>query len=390
MPESTQHKLDRVRRPRVQITYDVETLGSIVKTELPFVVGIMADLSGNSLPNAVPNADQPTLKDRKFVEIDRDNFDTIMEKIDPKVKVGADTLHFKTLDDFSPINVLRNVPELKKLFDSRTRLSNLVAKLDGNVKLQEDFVASYNQLDESAKNALRTYIDALNPLAHPAARTPQVTNAIGEKDRISKSAVIIRRNEADSAEVTHFKITGITGGELFKTTDAAATSKINNDDFITVAEGEAGLWFKRDNVATSGSFQVQASTAAADTGLGGDTVKASIVNLRVPTVTPAVPAKVKKGEVNTGGLVITPAGDEAAAVTHFKITGITNGELFKDRDAKFRLNEGDFITAAEGANGLTFKPAGDTGGKFKVQASVSGTDNGLVGDIATAKIEGGK
>lgn len=171
MPESIQHKLDRVRRPRVQITYDVETLGSIVKTELPFVVGIMADLSGNSIEGRTPNPAQPLLKDRKFVEIDRDNFDAIMENVMPSVKLKAtgDELTFQKLSDFDPINVLRSVPALKAKFESRTRLSNLVAKLDGNVELQKDFVDAYNQLDDATKAAIKTYYDAANP---PIATTP--------------------------------------------------------------------------------------------------------------------------------------------------------------------------------------------------------------------------
>jgi type VI secretion system protein ImpB len=161
MPESIQHKLDRVRRPRVQITYDVETLGSIVKTELPFVVGIMADLSGNSIKGATPRADQPLLKDRKFVEIDRDNFDQIMEKLVPKVSVKGVDLEFKTLDDFNPINVLRNVPKLQSKFESRTRLSNLLAKLDGNPTLQKNLVKAIRDLigNTTDKQALQSYID---------------------------------------------------------------------------------------------------------------------------------------------------------------------------------------------------------------------------------------
>ena len=161
MPESTQHKLDRVRRPRVQITYDVETLGSIVKTELPFVVGIMADLSGyDKKLNRTPPADRPPLKERKFVEIDRDNFDQIMEKLTPQVKVNGDDLSFKTLEDFNPINVLRNVPELRKKFESRTRLSNLLAKLDGNPTLQKSLVDAIRNLStvKEHRDALQTYI----------------------------------------------------------------------------------------------------------------------------------------------------------------------------------------------------------------------------------------
>jgi len=180
MPESIQHKLDRVRRPRVQITYDVETLGSIVKTELPFVVGIMADLSGNSIAGRTPNPAQPLLKDRKFVEIDRDNFDAIMENVAPSVKLKStgDEVAFKKLSDFDPINVLRSVPALKAKFETRTRLSNLVAKLDGNVELQKNFVEAYNQLDDATKAAIKTYYDAANP---PVVTTPGDKTATDDK-----------------------------------------------------------------------------------------------------------------------------------------------------------------------------------------------------------------
>jgi type VI secretion system protein ImpB len=179
MPESTQHKLDRVRPPRVQITYDVETLGSIVKTELPFVVGIMADLQGNGLTNPVRAPDAlPPLKDRKYVEIDRDNFDTIMEKIQPQVRLTSgfsDVLTFTKLEDFNPINVLRQVDDLKKNFESRTRLSNLVAKLDGNLKLQKSFLAA---LDDPNKQALEAYIKVMDgQTADTTASDSQTTNA---------------------------------------------------------------------------------------------------------------------------------------------------------------------------------------------------------------------
>jgi type VI secretion system protein ImpB len=142
MPESTQHKLDRVRPPRVQITYDVEIGDAIVMKELPFVVGIMADLSGK------PAEPLPPLKERKYVEIDRDNFNDIMKAIGPRLALRVDNrltngdteggdkmnveLKFASLDDFSPLNVLKQVEALRKLFDARTRLADLLAKLDGN------------------------------------------------------------------------------------------------------------------------------------------------------------------------------------------------------------------------------------------------------------------
>jgi type VI secretion system protein ImpB len=140
MAESTQHKLDRVRPPRVQITYDVEIGGAIQKKELPLVVGIMSDLTGATI-NATP------LKDRKFVEIDRDNFNDVMKSIAPTVSVSVEsridktasslpvTLSFQTIEDFNPANLVEQVDGLRKLLASRRRLNDLLAKLDGNDEL---------------------------------------------------------------------------------------------------------------------------------------------------------------------------------------------------------------------------------------------------------------
>ena len=138
MPESTQHKLDRIRPPRVQITYDVEIGGAIQKKELPLVMGILADLSGK------PEQALPKLKDRKFVEIDRDNFNDILKSIVPRITCSVDNklskdggktsveLKFHHMDDFSPLNVVKQVESLRKLFEARQRLNDLLAKLDGN------------------------------------------------------------------------------------------------------------------------------------------------------------------------------------------------------------------------------------------------------------------
>lgn len=140
MAESTQHKLDRVRPPRVQITYDVEIGGAIQKKELPLVVGIMSDLTGATI-NAKP------LKDRKFVEIDRDNFNDVMKSMAPTVSVSVEnhidkkvsslpvTLSFQTIEDFNPANLVEQVDGLRKLLASRRRLNDLLAKLDGNDEL---------------------------------------------------------------------------------------------------------------------------------------------------------------------------------------------------------------------------------------------------------------
>jgi type VI secretion system protein ImpB len=142
MAESTQHKLSRVRPPRVQITYDVEVGNAIEMRELPFVLGIIADLSG------APAIPLPKLKERKFVEIDRDNFNDILSSIRPRLALrvpntvlgdGSETnveLTFSSMDDFLPVNVVKNVPTLSALYDIRSHLKDMLTKLDGNDELE--------------------------------------------------------------------------------------------------------------------------------------------------------------------------------------------------------------------------------------------------------------
>jgi type VI secretion system protein ImpB len=140
--ESLQHKLDRVRPPRVQITYDVEIGGAIELKELPFVVGVLGDFAGN------PEEPLPGLKQRKFVEIDRDNFNQVMAGMRPRIsyavenklqndgtRLGLD-LRFNSIEDFDPDNVVQQVEPLRKLVEARRRLSDLRSKMDGNEKLE--------------------------------------------------------------------------------------------------------------------------------------------------------------------------------------------------------------------------------------------------------------
>lgn len=139
--ESTQKKLGRVRPPRVHITYDVETGGAIEKRELPFVVGVLADLSGN------PDKPLPAIKDRKFVDIDRDNVDQVMAKIEPRLTFKVENrlseddtmipveLRFKKMDDFAPAAVAEQITPLRKLMERRRSLANLRSSLMGNEKL---------------------------------------------------------------------------------------------------------------------------------------------------------------------------------------------------------------------------------------------------------------
>ncbi len=157
--QSAQHKLDRVRPPRVQITYDVEIGGAIELKELPFVVGVLGDFTGN------PVQPLPRLKERKFVEVNPDNFDSVLEGMKPhlsfavenKLSEDADApqlkvdLNFKKMDDFEPGNVAKQVKPLKELLDLRTRLADLRGTLQGNDKLEElllEAVGNTEKLDK--------------------------------------------------------------------------------------------------------------------------------------------------------------------------------------------------------------------------------------------------
>jgi len=156
MAESTQHKLSRIRPPRVQITYDVETGGAIQMKELPFVAGILADLSGK------PAEALPKVKDRKFIEIDRDNFNEVMASSAPRLTLRVDNklqndgskmnveLHFNNMEDFNPLNIVKQVEPMRKLLEARQRLTDLLQKLDGNDKLDvllQDVLANTDNLN---------------------------------------------------------------------------------------------------------------------------------------------------------------------------------------------------------------------------------------------------
>ncbi|EOX9049934.1 type VI secretion system contractile sheath small subunit [Pseudomonas aeruginosa] len=157
MAESTQHKLDRVRPPRVQITYDVEIGNAIEKKELPLVVGILADLSGK------PDTPPAKLVERRFVDIDRDNFNEILSSISPRATLQVDNtisgdnsklnveLRFNHIEDFDPVNLVKQVVPLRRLFEARQRLRDLLTKLDGNDDLDQllqDVVANTEGLQE--------------------------------------------------------------------------------------------------------------------------------------------------------------------------------------------------------------------------------------------------
>jgi type VI secretion system protein ImpB len=140
--ESIQHKIDRIRPPRVQITYDVEVGGALELKELPFVVGVLGDFVGK------PEEALPGVKQRKFIEVDRDNFDQVLAGMKPRLafttenklqddgsKMGVE-LKFNSMEDFEPDQIVQQVEPLRKLVDARQKLSDLLSKMDGNDKLE--------------------------------------------------------------------------------------------------------------------------------------------------------------------------------------------------------------------------------------------------------------
>ena len=157
MSGSSQKFIARNRAPRVQIEYDVELYGAEKKMQLPFVMGVMSDLAGKS------EVEQPAVADRKFLEIDVDNFDDRMKSMAPRVAFTvpntltgegnmAVDITFESMDDFSPAAIAAKVEPLKELLDARTQLSNLMTYMDGKTGA-EDLISRIMQ-DPSLLKAL--------------------------------------------------------------------------------------------------------------------------------------------------------------------------------------------------------------------------------------------
>ena len=154
--ESIQKRLEKIRPPRVQLTYDVEKGDAIEQKEIPFVVGVLGDFSGQ------PDQPLPRIKDRKFVNVDLDNFDEVMVGMPPRAAYRAQNtltgdgeiaveMTFKSIDDFRPEAVVQQVEPLRKLLEARTKLADLRNKVAGNEKLEDllnDVLANTEQLKQ--------------------------------------------------------------------------------------------------------------------------------------------------------------------------------------------------------------------------------------------------
>ena len=154
--DSVHDKLKKVRKPRVHITYDVETEGAVEVKELPFVVGVMGDFSGDPTEPLAP------LKDRKFIQIDRDNFDQVIRRMAPGLQYRVEntlandgsemavSLKFESIEDFEPGRVIDQVAPLKRLLETRNKLRDLMTKADGSEQLEgllESILKDQSQLD---------------------------------------------------------------------------------------------------------------------------------------------------------------------------------------------------------------------------------------------------
>jgi hypothetical protein len=235
----------------------------------------------------------------------------------------------------------------------------------------------------------KSITESLNITVTPVADTPSVTNATTNEDTQSVSGLVLERNAADGAEVTYFKITNIDHVTLYQND---GVTQITNNQFITYAEGHAGLKFTPNanlySPTSSFGFEVQASlnNSGPGGGIGGNPVKA-IITVNPVADTPSITNATTFVNLQTAnGLVITRNSLDGSEIGFYKITAIANGTLYK-ADGITPINANQFITATEGAAGLKFTPAQNStaAGSFNVQASVDGVGTGL-SPAATASI----
>jgi type VI secretion system protein ImpB len=165
MSSSIHDKLKRVRKPRVHITYEVETEGAVVVKELPFVVGVIGDFSGN------PTEPLKPMKDRKFIQIDRDNINDVMKRMTPGLNMRVENtladdgsemsvqLKFNSMEDFDPTNVVKQVEPLRKLLETRDRLRDLLTKVDRSEDLEHLLEQVLQNTDELKKLSSELGVD---------------------------------------------------------------------------------------------------------------------------------------------------------------------------------------------------------------------------------------
>ena len=199
---SSQKFIGQNNAPRVQIEYDVEIYGSQKKVELPFVAGVMADLSGHRIEPMAP------VEERKFLDMDQDNFDSRMKAIKPRLQYYVDStltddgtlldvdLSFETMDDFDPGKIANRIPELKHLLEARQKLTELISYMDGKASAEEvvkKLLEDPEWLTRLAANAKKTVEDAENEIIDE-------NNQVSKKSMESDDSDIDMNNEATNSK----------------------------------------------------------------------------------------------------------------------------------------------------------------------------------------------
>lgn len=302
MSESIQKKLLRVRPPRVRITYDVHTNGAIEKRELPFVVGIFADLSGDRDPSpADPKAALPEYRDRKIVDIDRDNFNEVLKQSVPRVELktvrnvlpGSDgsalkgAVVFESMTDFEPINVVHKVPVLDAIYQQRKLLRDAQARAevkDTAAKALDDAVAAMEstgaQWASTARSALTVLAEAVKAIIDAKPATATTAQIHAASDALKQKAAPALRKAADYLKSEDDR----------QTTIAAASGVTTGSDAARTALKAAVAPFEAAAVAAENAVKELAALADPNNAKVSDATATSLETNSTTTLPPLVAA----------------------------------------------------------------------------------------------------
>lgn len=302
MSESIQKKLLRVRPPRVRITYDVHTNGAIEKRELPFVVGIFADLSGDRDPSpADPKAALPEYRDRKIVDIDRDNFNEVLKQSVPRVELktvrnvlpGSDgsalkgAVVFESMTDFEPINVVHKVPVLEAIYQQRKLLRDAQARAevkDTAAKALDDAVAAMEstgaQWASTARSALTVLAEAVKAIIDAKPATATTAQIHAASDALKQKAAPALRKAADYLKSEDDR----------QTTIAAASGVTTGSDAARTALKAAVAPFEAAAVAAENAVKELAALADPNNAKVSDATATSLETNSTTTLPPLVAA----------------------------------------------------------------------------------------------------
>lgn len=302
MSESIQKKLLRVRPPRVRITYDVHTNGAIEKRELPFVVGIFADLSGDRDPSpADPKAALPEYRDRKIVDIDRDNFNEVLKQSVPRVELktvrnvlpGSDgsalkgAVVFESMTDFEPINVVHKVPVLEAIYQQRKLLRDAQARAevkDTAAKALDDAVAAMEstgaQWASTARSALTVLAEAVKAIIDAKPATATTAQIHAASDALKQKAAPALRKAADYLKSEDDR----------QTTIAAASGVTTGSDAARTALKAAVAPFEAAAVAAENAVKELAALADPNNAKVSDATATALETNSATTLPPLVAA----------------------------------------------------------------------------------------------------